>query len=251
MILLQIPKCCFGIRCHKHTNHEGNSHDRRSNACRACVVNWLEVLLEVQLLVWRLQGIATPLVAWGRDDARSPNGQTKHQGLVSELFWCEEVLEEGTHQPSCPAVDDVTCHSGNIRLVQQGWLDLPVGVHALLEAVVGHWQHDRAEKETADGSTNAGRKSTECHGSVNDFEDREFQHVGWESGEEESGHQCQVHLTECLAHSHSLHQKSVDQGFTHGRQNCCHEGRCATLCCCRENLAEEIVALLWDWRRQR
>ena len=32
--LSKLPKCCFGIRCHKHTNHEGNSHDRRSNACQ-------------------------------------------------------------------------------------------------------------------------------------------------------------------------------------------------------------------------
>ena len=58
--------------------------------------------------------------------------------LVSKVLRSKELFEKATHQPSRPAVDDVTSHGGDICLVQQSRLDLPVGVHALLEAVVGH-----------------------------------------------------------------------------------------------------------------
>lgn len=44
--LSKLPKCCFGIRCHKHTNHEGNSHDRRSNACQHRNMPQLTITIE-------------------------------------------------------------------------------------------------------------------------------------------------------------------------------------------------------------
>mmetsp|Transcript_11693 Transcript_11693/g.14656 ORF Transcript_11693/g.14656 Transcript_11693/m.14656 type:complete len:218 (-) Transcript_11693:8-661(-) len=137
----------------------------------------------------------------------------------------KEVQQEGTSKSACPAIQNVTGHGGNISLVEQSWFDLPS--HALSEAVVGHRQHDGAEEPTAHQTTNSRRQGSEGHGPVDHLEDWELQHVGGEGGQKELGHVCNVDIIQCRRDGHSLHQQSVHNWLTHGRQDGCHKG-CGT-----------------------
>eukprot|EP00438_Fugacium_kawagutii_P033173 Skav231901 [mRNA] locus=scaffold960:209259:223730:+ [translate_table: standard] len=229
----------LGIRRHKSADEQGDAHDGGTNACRSSIVDWLEVLREGQLLVLWLQGVSSPLVARRRQDAGCPDHEGEHEGLLGEALWLEDEHRQGIHEASSPAVDDVAHHGGDVCLIQIAeTADLPA--HALAESVVGDGQHDCAEEEAADESAHTRAEGGEGHRHVDDLEDRELQHVGWEGGEEEVGDQLHVHLLHCLAHRHALHQQSVDQRFADGGQNGSHECRSGTLSSGRKDLAKEV-----------
>ena len=62
-VLPHVCKGLLGIGCHQHSEAQGHSHDGGSDTRGACVVDRLEVDVEGELLVRRLQGVSTPLVA--------------------------------------------------------------------------------------------------------------------------------------------------------------------------------------------
>ena len=117
-MLLEVRKGLLGIGRHQHADHQSHSHDGGANARGARVVDRLEVDVEGQLLVWGLQGVSTPLVARGGDDAGCPDGKPEDHGLVREGGRSNEVLNAGACQPTGPAVDDVAGHCGDVGLSQ-------------------------------------------------------------------------------------------------------------------------------------
>mmetsp|Transcript_128566 Transcript_128566/g.181391 ORF Transcript_128566/g.181391 Transcript_128566/m.181391 type:complete len:265 (-) Transcript_128566:205-999(-) len=231
-------KGLLGIRGDKPTNEEGDAHDCGTNAGGACVVHRLKVLAEGKLLILRLQGVSSPLVARGREDAGGPDHKGKNEGLLCKGLWLEDRCHGNTNEATRPAVDDVAHHGRNVSLIQKSWLDLPA--HTLTKAVVGDRQHDGAEQESADESAHAAAESSEGHCHVDDLKDWKLQHVGREGGEEEVRDQLEVHLLHCLSNCHALHQESVHQWLADGRQNGCHKGCRGTLSSSSEDLAKEV-----------
>mmetsp|Transcript_33946 Transcript_33946/g.76213 ORF Transcript_33946/g.76213 Transcript_33946/m.76213 type:complete len:326 (+) Transcript_33946:194-1171(+) len=235
---LQVREGRLGKGGDQSADEEGDAHDGGADACGSGVVDGLEVLAEGELLVLRLQSVATPLVAGRGDNACGPDHKGEHESLLREGLRLEDARHCHGNKTTSPAVEDIADNSWHVGLVQKGRLDLPA--HALAEPVVGDRQHGGAEQEATDGSTQARAEGSEGHRHVDDLKNRELQHVGGEGRQEEVGDELEIHLLHGLRHSHPLHQEAVHQRLANCRQDRRHESCSCTLSAGSEDLAEEV-----------
>mmetsp|Transcript_63762 Transcript_63762/g.149764 ORF Transcript_63762/g.149764 Transcript_63762/m.149764 type:complete len:264 (+) Transcript_63762:196-987(+) len=200
---LQVREGRLGKGGDQSADEEGDAHDGGADACGSGVVDGLEVLAEGELLVLRLQSVATPLVAGRGDNACGPDHKGEHESLLREGLRLEDARHCHGNKTTSPAIEDIADNSWHVGLVQKGRLDLPA--HALSEAVVRHRQHGCAEKEATDRPAQACAHRRKGHRHVDDLKNRELQHVGGEGRQEKVGDELEIHLLQGLGDRHALH----------------------------------------------
>merc|ERR1719401_2816939 len=103
-MLLEVAEEHLSVRSHQHAHHESNAHDRGPNSRGAHIVHRFEVLSKGQLPVLRLKRVASPLIAWGGDDASCKDSDAEDAGLRKESLRSHGAAQRTAHEAPRPAI---------------------------------------------------------------------------------------------------------------------------------------------------